>query len=313
MIKCVVGTRDPQDWENGLKRPEFENLDATIVTTVNEATDLLAEAEIAIGIPAFFAQGINSATNLKWIQSSFAGVDALCTPGLRRDYVLTNMKDVYGKPIAEYVFAYILSDTRRLPVHEQWQRASEWNQTESQVVEGRTIAIFGTGSIGSQIARIAKAFGMTTVGVSRSGTPSEHFDSTYGVNQLDEALSRPLDYLVGVLPGTDATTNFFNHNVFSQLKGGPMFINVGRGASAVETDIINALDTGLLSSAVLDVFQTEPLPQDSPLWTHDKVKLTPHNSGYINPEPIISVVADNFGRYQNNEPLLNQVDFELGY
>ncbi len=313
MIKCVVGTRDPEDWEKGLERPEFEMLDATIVTTTEEATALMQEAEIAIGIPAFFAEGINNATELRWVQSSFAGVDALCAPGLRTDYVLTNMKGVYGNPIAEYVFAYILSDKRRLTAHRSWQASSEWNQTESDVIEGSSIAIFGTGSIGGQIARIAKAFGMKTIGVSRSGQAANHFDSTFSIDQLEEALNEPVDYVVGVLPGTEATTNFFDTSVFSKLKGEPMFINVGRGASAVEADIVNALDAGLISKAVLDVFHTEPLPQDSPLWNHDQILLTPHNSGYVSLEPIVSVVADNFRRYLNSEPLLNQVNFELGY
>ena len=231
MIKCVIATNKSKAWQGELDRPEFAPFDMTLVENSDDAATHLKEAEVAIGIPFLLAPGLNEAVNLKWVQSTFTGFDALCTQGLRRDYTLTNVRDVFSKPIAEYVFAHILARKNLLFKHAADQSLSTWNQVSSDQIAGGTMTIFGTGSIGSEIARTAKAFGITTIGVNRSGKQVDHFDEIYAIADMNQALAQSADTIVTVLPGTSETTNYFDANFFDQLTGAPTFINVGRGQS----------------------------------------------------------------------------------
>ncbi len=313
MIKCLIATSELELWKTELERPEFASFQTTLVDNSEEAAAHLAEAEVAIGIPFLLAPGLEGATNLKWVQSTFTGFDALCAPGMRRDYALTNMRDVFSKPIAEYVFAHLLAHKNLLAKHAADQANSTWNQVPSHQIAGSTMTIFGTGSIGSEIARTAKAFGIQTIGINRSGRQVADFDQIYTMANVDQALAEPADTVVTVLPDTPETSNYFDAAFFDKLQGSPLFINVGRGQSVVEHDLIAALDQAKLDHAVLDVFQTEPLPKSSPLWSHDKVTVTPHKSGYISMQPIIDVVAENCRRYVSGEELMHLADFEKGY
>jgi len=313
MYKCLIVTREIQGWEKALDKYNFENLDPTVVNEPEDIQTNIAEAEIIMGIPFLASPYIDQAKNLKWFQSSFAGVDALTQPGMRRDYVLTNVKDTYGKPMAEYTFAYILGLKRKIVEHLSWQKENKWNQFEASVIESETIGIVGTGSIGSEIAKIAKAFGMKTVGLKNTPGEVEHFDKTYSSENKSEFFASHLDYLVSVLPATATTLDFYNADTFSQLTSSPLFINVGRGNNVNEDDLCKAIDSNQISGAVLDVFKQEPLPQKSKLWDQKNVWITPHTSGYVDIDGVHKICEENYSRYLNNEELLYQIDFDKGY
>ncbi len=312
-MKCVILTRDVDEWLEIVESGKFPGIEATVSDDHSKVLAEVSEAEILMGVPPLIAPALESAPKVKWIQSSFAGVDAILAADVERTFTLTNVKGVYGKPIAEYVFAYVLSRKRRLVEHAQWHAENRWNQSASDVVEGETMAIFGTGSIGSEIARVAKAFGLATVGVNTSGKLGEHFDSCIAINNLGQLAESQPDYIVGVLPSTPATVDVFDAAFFNSLTKPATFINAGRGSNVDEEALIAALDAGKLYHAVLDVFKNEPLPKASPLWNHQHITITPHNSGYVSLKTIAHVCAANYRRYRTGEVLENIVDFEKGY
>jgi len=264
------------------------------------------------GNPPIIRKYINQANNVKWVQSSFAGVDALIADDLKSDYTLTGVKDVYGPPIAEYVFAYILGLKRQVFNNKQWQADSHWNQFSYDVIEEKSIGIVGTGSIGKHIAKVAKTFGMQTKGLRTSNEPLEFFDAMH--TKEDQAdFFKDLDYVVCVLPNTKNTKDFFNAETFALMEEKSIFINVGRGANVDENALLKALQTKQIGGAILDVFKTEPLPKESKLWHAENIILTPHVSGYVTGENLFAIFEENYKRYLKNEPLQYAVDFTKGY
>ena len=170
----------------------------------------------------------------------------------------------------------------------------------------------GTGSIGSDIAGMAKAFGMRITGFSRSGASVEGFERVFAGNQLDDFLAEP-DYLVCVLPNTPGTRHLLDAGAFRAMKSGCYLVNVGRGALIDEEALADALFKGELSGAVLDVFQDEPLPQESPLWNAPGLIVTAHVAAKSWPQDIARIFMENYRRYVAGKPLKYQIDFERGY
>ncbi|MNV42858.1 Glyoxylate/hydroxypyruvate reductase B [compost metagenome] len=206
--------------------------------------------------------------------------------------------------------------TRNLHTAVRNQMNRYWNSdgSESELF-GKTAVIVGTGAIGSETARIAKAFRMKTIGVSRSGKPLADFDQVYTTDHLPEAVSQG-DFIINILPITDETKQLFNTAIFSAFKQGSYYINVGRGATTDTEALIHALNRGQLRGAGLDVFETEPLPQDHPLWTMEQVVITPHSAGvtdqYAN--RIVNILTENMNSYlSTGTPSLNLVDYARQY
>lgn len=285
-----------------------------------KAPDLeqLAQAEIIIG----WARGIgeellDKSASLRWIQSWSAGIDNMPLQRLQEHGVLlTTASGVHAEPIAAVIFGFILSFTRNLHTAIRNQSQGRWyaEGCESEV-SGKTAVIFGTGAIGSETARIAKAFHMKTVGVSRSGQPVEHFDSVLPITQLKEAVAQG-DFIINALPLTDETKHLFNAEAFSAFKQGSYYINIGRGGTTHTGDLIDALNSGHLRGAGLDVFETEPLPQDHPLWSMDQVIMTPHSAGITDryADRMVDIIVENLGSYiTTGSPSLNVVDFNQQY
>lgn len=268
--------------------------------------------DILFGEPGLIRPALAEQTNLKWVQSTFAGVDPLLDPMLRRDYVLTNMRGVFGRLMSEFVIAYLLLRERKILQRLEAQKHQRWDDTLTGTLRGKTIGLLGVGSIGAEVARACKFFGMTVRGYTRASELSESVDEYYHGEELLR-FAKGLDYLVNILPNTVATRKIVDAGVLAQLPPHALFINVGRGSAVKQDALIESLETGKLAGAVLDVFEAEPLPAGHPFWSAPNTIITCHTSAPSFPVEITKVFIENYHRYALGQPLNYQVDFEKGY
>jgi phosphoglycerate dehydrogenase-like enzyme len=231
-----------------------------------------------------------------------------------RGIVLTNNSGSYDIQIAEHVMAFIFAASRQLQRYRDNQRAHEWKDEDQQEVRDATIVVYGMGSIGGEVARLASAVGMRVIGVRRRPAPDAGIGRVFAADRLDEVVGEA-DYLAITAPLTAATRGAISKEVIARLKPTAWIVNIARGAIIDELALIEALREGRIGGAALDVFVTEPLPRESPLWDLPNVILTPHRSG-DSPrayERTLALFGENLRRYKAGEPLLNRVDFAAGY
>lgn len=244
------------------------------------------------------------APNLRWLGSFSAGTDHPVFDGLRaRDVLVTNAAGAAAPAISSTVMMYLLALSRDLPSKLEDQRERHWNPTASRELEGLRLGIVGLGAIGGEVARLAAAFGMQPIGVRRVVRGDEHCE-TWATDRFPELLQWA-DAIVCTAPLTDETRNLFDADTFALLRRGSWFINVGRGESVDELALADAVRSGHLAGAALDVFATEPLPDDSPLWDLPNVIITPHDSGIGAGSARRSrqLFLDNFERHVRSQPL----------
>ncbi|AGY82253.1 MULTISPECIES: phosphoglycerate dehydrogenase [Carnobacterium] len=254
---------------------------------------------------------------LKWVQGKAAGVDFLDLEKLERNKILlTNGSGIHSIPIAESVFGMLLAHARGIQQAVKNQQTKTWDQVNKLMeLHGKTILIVGTGKIGVEIGRLAKAFNMKTIGVNRSGRDVDYMDLLIKQPELKEQVKQA-DIVVNILPHTDQTHYFFNEDIFSQMKEGTLFINVGRGPTVKTDDLIKALDNGKLAFAGLDVFETEPLPENSELWGREDVLITPHITGIAEhfKKRLFAIFEENLKAYLAGEDLpRNLIDYDQQY
>lgn len=254
---------------------------------------------------------------LKWVQGKAAGVDFLDLEKLERNKILlTNGSGIHSIPIAESVFGMLLAHARGIQQAVKNQQTKTWDQVNKLMeLHGKTIMIVGTGKIGVEIGRLAKAFNMKTIGVNRSGRDVDYMDLLIKQPELKEQVKQA-DIVVNILPHTDQTHYFFNEDIFSQMKEGTLFINVGRGPTVKTDDLIKALDNGKLAFAGLDVFETEPLPENSELWGREDVLITPHITGIAEhfKKRLFAIFEENLKAYLAGEDLpRNLIDYDQQY
>ncbi|WP_375055887.1 D-2-hydroxyacid dehydrogenase [Zobellella sp. DQSA1] len=305
-------SQDNAEYHALLKQAYLPGLTILAPREETEIQATLTRADILLGEPARIKARLRDARALKWAQSTYAGVDLLLGPGSRQDYMLTNVRGIFGPLISEYVFGHLLSIRRHLRHYREQQRHHDWQPIPYQSIHGKTMLILGTGSIGQHIAATARHFGMEVLGISRAGREAAGFDRTYQVQALNKVLPRA-DVVVSVLPSTPETRGLFNAERLSHIKPGGIFFNVGRGDAVDETALVQALRNGRIGAAVLDVFATEPLPTDSPLWDMPNVVITPHNAGYSFPDQIVTRFSRNYLKYIEGKPMEGLVNFDLGY
>ncbi|KAB7669384.1 D-2-hydroxyacid dehydrogenase [Bacillus sp. B1-b2] len=293
--------------------------DIIAATTKEEWTNHLVDAEIILGWRGKFdRESVSKNKNLQWIQTWSAGVNTLPLEQLSEQNVtITSANGVHSNPISETIFALMLGLTRNIHGYVRNQTKKEWDNRDLTLeIHNKTIGIIGVGAIGKETAKIAKAFGMHVIGVRNSGKPEHYVDSMYTSEQLDEILPE-CDYVVVTLPLTDATYHMFQAKQFKQMKNSSFFINIGRGGLVKEDDLIDALETGEILGAGLDVFEKEPLPQTNKLWDLENVIVTPHTSGsteHYDSRVIEDIFLPNLASYLNKEPLVkNVVDYQKGY
>lgn len=255
------------------------------------------------------------ATRLKWVHSLSAGVDKLLSPELiGSDITLTNSRGIHGIPMAEHVLAMMLTFTRAIQQTYENQKARTWQLLSLEELYDKSIAIIGLGSIGREIAKRAKCLGMKVLATKRTMTQEIFVDKLYPIDQLPHLLSSA-DFVVVTLPLTQHTKGLFSLEMFRTMKKSAYFINVARGPIVNEADLITAIETGVIKGAALDVFNQEPLPEDSPLWSVENLIITPHiaaNSPYYI-DRALKLFIENLSKFYNNAEMLNIINKQAGY
>ena len=221
--------------------------------------------DVVLGEPSLIAPAIGRLSSVTWVQSTWAGVEPLLDPALRRDYVLTNARGVFGGLMSEYVFGYLLARERMIFRKHAAQQEGRWDAAPPGTLKGKQIGLLGVGSIGAALARTAKHFGMRVKGYTRSSEGCADVDEYFhGAERI--AFARDLDYLVCIVPNTSGTRRLVDAELLAALPPRAVFVNPGRGAAVDESALADALQSRRLACAVLDVFQQEPLPPDHVLW-----------------------------------------------
>jgi phosphoglycerate dehydrogenase-like enzyme len=255
-------------------------------------------------LPAFFR-----IDGLKWLHTFSAGVDAPVFQAIiDRGALLTNSSGASAPSIAQYALAMMLHRTKRVDEWRDQQRRHEWAMLNTGELTGQTAGIIGTGAIGGEVARLAKAFGMRTVGMRRSDKRTPHIDELVTRRRLPYLLKQS-DFVVLACPLTKETEGLIGERELRAMKPTATLINVARGRIADEAWLIRALEDRWIAGACLDVFTVEPLPDSSSLWDMPNVIVTPHNSG---PSPLnmgraMAIFLDNLDRFANGHKLRNLV------
>jgi len=277
-----------------------------------------AEAEVAFSgnNPRRVRQLLDATPRLRWYHTVSAGVESMPLPELaKRGIVLTNNSGSYDIQIAEHLMAFVFAASRQLHRYRDSQTAREWKDQPHQELRDATIVVFGMGSIGGEVARLASAVGMRVIGVRRrASSPTPGVSRVVAAEDLADVVGEA-DYLAITAPLTPATQGAVSAEVIARMKPTAWIVNIARGAIVDEPAMIEALRQKRIGGAGLDVFATEPLPPENPLWGFDNVIITPHQSG-SSPragERTLALFAENLRRYKAGEPLLNRVDFEAGY
>jgi len=280
--------------------------------TPSEAAEVAGDAEILYAWkfpPHLYAK----AAKLKWLQVMGAGVDWALGPEVPPHVVVTRAPGIFGPWMAEYVIGWCSWVTQRVETYREAQRQRRWlDHVLPDRLLGKTLVIVGLGDIGRAVARAARVLGMRVVGVSRSGRLVREADRVYKVGQLALAL-REGDFVVILLPLTAETTNLIGVDALAAMKPTAWLVNIARGAIVNETALREALEQRRIAGAILDVFATEPLPPNHPLWRVSNLVITPHISGPSTPEEIAPVFNDNLARYLAGKPLRHVVDRKRGY
>ncbi|MCH7933052.1 MAG: D-2-hydroxyacid dehydrogenase [Gemmatimonadetes bacterium] len=279
---------------------------------------LLADAEVLFDFDRTHLEDLpERVPSVRWIQATSAGIGQLVAKHRYAERmpetVFTTASGVHAIPLAEYALMSILLFRRKLPEMLAGQRERRWEPFASTDLAGRSLAVVGMGSIGSEVARVASGFGMRVLGVKRTVAGVEpaslHSESLYPFDELHAALSGA-EHLVLAAPHTPETEGMIGAAELALLAPGAIFVNVARGALVDEAALVDALESGRLGGAALDVFRDEPLPADSPFWTIPNVMVCSHSAGTSDRENerITDIFCENLHRYLEGEPLLNVLD-----
>jgi phosphoglycerate dehydrogenase-like enzyme len=315
MHRLLILSRHARDYHRLVDAARLPDLEVTATTDPADVTPRAAEFDLAFGEPSLLKPLLPSMAALRWTQATWAGVEPLLDPALRRDYILTNARGVFGGLMSEYVFAYLLAHERRIVEKHASQAAGRWDPKPPGTLRGKTLGLLGVGTIGAALARTAKHFGMRVKGYTRASKESPDVDRYFhgAMEDQREAFAADLDYLVSIMPATRETRHLVDAALLRALPARAVFVNPGRGGVVDEAALAAALQEGRLAGAVLDVFQQEPLPPDHVFWRTPNLIITSHTAALSFPEDIAPLFIDNYKRLLRGEPLKHRVNFERGY
>ncbi|NKF49491.1 D-2-hydroxyacid dehydrogenase [Shewanella sp. WXL01] len=298
--------------ENEQYRQLIESCNLPELTILGDSPNSILEANIWFAEPALALPLLGHANELRWMQSTFAGVDKLMGKRQRKDYQLTNVKGIFGPLMSEYVFGYLLSHQRQHDLYQLQQQQKLWLPTSFKSLQGQNLLLLGTGSIAQHIAVTAKHFGMTVTGINRQGRQVPGFDCVDTLAHLDRHLVIA-DAIVSVLPSTTETAGTLNRHALTQLKHDAVLFNIGRGDVLDLNELTVLLDQRPQMRAILDVFNQEPLPSEHPIWECQNAVITPHIAAPSFPEQVVEVFSQNYQNWLSQKPLDYVVEFERGY
>lgn len=265
------------------------------------------------GTPDYPREAVLTQTSLKWISVGGSGTDHL-TPWDPGRLTVTNSSGVAADMMAEYALGVMLHFSQGIPGFLAAKSRREWIAGSMEPVEGRTVLILGLGGTGQSVARKSKALGLRTLGVRARPQPTPDVDEVFGPDALPRLWERA-DFIVSCVPLLPDTKGLVDRTAFAAMKPSTVLVDVSRGGVVEELPLLNALQSGRIRGAALDVFNTEPLPPESPFWELENVIITPHCSSVYDGWELKSVemFARNLARYRAGKPLRNVVDPERGY
>lgn len=274
------------------------------------------DIDILVCFDPFDKIDIDSFPNLKWIQLLSAGINQVpLEKVLEKNIVLTNNRGGYSIPIAEWIVLKALEMIKNSKEFYDKQNKKIWKMDTSLLeLYGKTIGFLGTGSIAQEAAKRFEPFGVKILGINQSGRDADYFHQCYSIDKINQVISQ-CDFLVIAAPYTEKTHHVINSEVFSNMKDGTYLINIARGSIIDEKSLIENLKSGKIKKAALDVFENEPLTEDSPIWEMDNVIISPHNSwaSEMFRRRRFDIAYENMKRYISNENLINVVDINKGY
>ena len=297
-------------WPDKL-RETIPDMEINLARSVGEAMEVIGEVDAAFGniVPELFER----ADNLKWIACPQAGPQAgyYHRALSDSDVTVTNTREIYNDHISAHIMSYVLAFARGLHVYIPRQLERQWAPGYETIhLPDSTAVIVGIGGIGAETARLCSEFGMTVIGVDpRAAESTPGVSEVHGPEALDDVLPRG-DFVIVTVPETPETQGMFAKEQFRRMRSDAFFINIGRGATVLLDDLVDALREGRLAGAGLDVFQAEPLPSDHPLWAMPGVLITPHVAGrgpYLE-DRRTELFLENCRRFNEGKPLKNVVD-----
>lgn len=277
-------------------REEFPALRFVLAHHASELPADVSDIDVLISFAAELKDEFyRRATGLKWLQCLATGVDhVLRCPSLKPDTLLTSGRGIHGAPMRETIVFLMMGVAREARRLAEAQKAHRWDRRYWSLFAGKTAVIVGVGVVGIATAKLLKAFEMHVVGVTRTPRAADGFDETMPTNQLEKAASRA-DFLINILPATGDNLRLFDRGVFAAMKPTAYYIGAGRGQTVDEAALIAALRERRIAGAGLDVFQTEPLPADSPFWDLPNAFVLPHLGGYTSEyeDLIMPLIVEN--------------------
>ncbi len=287
----------------------------TSCTTKDEMEKLIEDTDILITFK-FDKEMLEKAKKLKWIQALSAGVENYPLEEIRKkDIIITNGKGIHKIHMAEYAICVIIMLSRNMHRMIKNKNDKKWERNINQgEINGATLGILGLGSIGMEVAIKAKFMGMKTIGVKTNKSEADYVDKIYTPDNMSQVFLES-DYIINLLPSVARTYKIINKKYFDLMKKEACFINMGRGSTVNEEDMINALKEGKFRALASDVFKVEPLPENSPLWEMENVIITPHICGESNKyiEKAMPIIEENIKAFEGKGDFINLIDFDKGY
>ncbi|MDF1508141.1 D-2-hydroxyacid dehydrogenase [Robertmurraya sp. DFI.2.37] len=314
----VVSSILPDESIQEMIRAKFPNVQFEFYKGMKHAQTSFQDAEIFITYGEDLTEeDITKAQNLNWIMVMSAGLDKMPLAAChKKGIIITNARGVHKIPMAEYALGMMLQYVKQARVLWSNEQEEKWERrVPMEELCGKTILILGVGAIGGEIARLAKAFRMNTIGVNRTGNPVEFVDELCQLDDISTVVGKA-DFIVSVLPSTPETTHLLTYEHFKLMKNTSVFINIGRGDLVEEDTLFEVMKNKEIAHLFLDVFAVEPLPEGHPFWQMEQVTVTPHLSSLTkNYLPrSFEIFEKNLHTYNNKgNNMINQIDLTRGY
>lgn len=313
MIKALVKIDMSND--NMKKILEVEGYDFLIGNSNEYVEKHIEDSEVYITFNPN-KKHIEMGKKLKWVAALSAGVDYIPMDMIKeKSIILTNGKGIHKTHMSEYVISMMINLSRNLYGVFENSKENRWESHMSQgEIYGKTIGILGLGSIGKELGKYAKLMGMKVIGTKNNIEEIEYVDKVYGKEEMVEVFKRS-DFIINLLPLTEETHKIVDYSYLSAMKKEAYYINIGRGKTTNEEDLIKVLKEEGIKGAVLDVFYVEPLPIESPLWKMNNIIITPHICGVsdLYYEKAMEIIIPNLNSYRDGNKLINRVNIENGY
>jgi phosphoglycerate dehydrogenase-like enzyme len=314
----ILFTFEPKEELRNQIPNQFPLCEYYFVEKIEDAGLMLSQAEVIVTMGEDLEdRHIDEAITLKWIMVTSAGMEKMPFEKIKEKGILvTNARGIHKIPMAEFTIGLMLQHAKQfIPLNEQ-EHEEKWSRRlpTSELCE-KTILVLGTGAIGQEIARLAKAFRMVTIGVNTNGSPVNYFDRIETLANLERVLPE-VDFLVSILPSTKETRFILKKKHFEIMKNSSVFINIGRGDVIDESVLIKVMEDQDITHAFLDVFIDEPLTEGHPFWKMKNITVTPHISSttkmYL-PRAFDILKHNLFTYIHDKGDYINIVDVERGY